>query len=461
MRALFTDYKLLNQVIDSFVSFCPVLRVKFPNTLDEKRRDKKIALINSAIDRISWEKINPLIYDALETEGDSFYYLFFDEERDKQDPNKFKIPDLAPLDSLNMKNILLDDFNKPKVYIYEQEIESEEVDLMTGEVKEGSKQKVTFLFEKGKVHRITADKTEQGEFIKDKDGNMSIRTITKANRKSYTDIIPIIHIQSKKRQDEKFSIIPADDYIELVLHLAQTQSDIRATNRQMGFPRITTLDCAYVAGEGRIGAVRVARSGYFDEKNKFVSASESDTPMKGDIIQHSSATNESMFREEENITDSLYNLVCITNPTLMKRVGSSDSSKVLQQVNARMKRKIELYVDNIIDAFKIYFKVLLTENDLWDEEDIGLSFEKPRSIIENSVYDDLLIDQLELNTGMNTIEKKLREAGYSEEQINQHIEQVNNDIRNGKNDVSISKQIKNQVDNSNNSVVTQSEVKNG
>lgn len=464
MKALFTDYKLLNQVIESFVSFCPDLEPNFPNTLDDSRRNKKIALIKSAMDRIGWKKMNHLIYDILESEGDCFYYIYFDEEKDGKEPNNFKIPNLSLLDSVNMRNIVHDEFNQPNFYIYKQEIEIESVDLLTGDVKEVSKQDTTFIFEKGKVHRVTPDKNEQGEFIKDKEGKMVIKSLTKANRKSYVDIIPIIHIPSKKKQTEKFSIIPAEDYVEVILHLAQIQSDIRATNRQMGFPRITTLDCEYIKGSGKVGGVRVARSGYFNEKDEFISTINGDdigSVVQGKVIQHSSATNESFFREEENVTDYLYNLVAITNPTLMKRVGSSDSSKVLQQVNARMKKKIELYVDNIIEAFKVYFKVLLTENDLWDEEDIGLSFKKPRSIIENSVYDDLLIDQLELNTGTSTIEKKLRENGLSQDEIKLHIQQVNDDIRNGKNDVKIDKYVENTVDNASNSLKLQSEENNG
>lgn len=464
MKALFTDYKVLNQVIEAFVSFCPDLEPQFPNTIDEERRDKKIALIKTAMDRIGWKKMNYLIYDILESEGDCFYYIYFDEELDKKNPNNFKIPNLSLLDSINMRNIVHDEFNQPVFYIYKEEIEIETVDLLTGNVTSESTQDTTFIFEKGKVHRITPDKNEEGEFIKDKDGKMVIKSLTKSNRKSYMDIVPIIHIPSKKKQTDKFSIIPAEDYVELVLKLAQIQSDIRATNRQMGFPRITLLDCEYTKGSGKIGGVRVARSGYVDKENKFVSyldGTNTESPTQGKIIQHASATNESFFREEENVTDYLYNLVAITNPTLMKRVGSSDSSKVLQQVNARMKKKIELYVDNIIEAFKVYFKVLLTENDLWDDEDIGLSFRKPRSVIENSVYDDLLIDQLELNTGTSTIEKKLRENGASEDEIKLHIQQVNDDIRNGKNDVKINKQVKQTVDNASNSVNTQSEVNNG
>lgn len=464
MRALFTDYKVLNQVIEAFVSFCPDLEPQFPNTIDEERRDKKIALIKTAMDRIGWKKMNYLIYDILESEGDCFYYIYFDEELDKKNPNNFKIPNLSLLDSINMRNIVHDEFNQPVFYIYKEEIEIETVDLLTGNVTNESTKDTTFIFEKGKVHRITPDKNEEGEFIKDKDGKMVIKSLTKSNRKSYMDIVPIIHIPSKKKQTDKFSIIPAEDYVELVLQLAQIQSDIRATNRQMGFPRITLLDCEYTKGNGRIGGIRVARSGYVNEDNKFVSyldGTNTESTVQGKIIQHSSATNESFFREEGNVTDYLYNLVAITNPTLMKRVGSSDSSKVLQQVNARMKKKIELYVDNIIEAFKVYFKVLLTENDLWDDEDIGLSFRKPRSVIENSVYDDLLIDQLELNTGTSTVEKKLRESGASEEEIKLHVQQVNDDIRNGKNDVKINKQVKQTVDNTNNSVNTQSEVNNG
>lgn len=139
----------------------------------------------------------------------------------------------------------------------------------------------------------------------------------------------------------------------------------------------------------------------------------------------------------------------VTNPTLMKRVGSSDSSKVMQQVNARMEKKIERYVNNIIDAFTVYFKILFLENNVYNEYDENFSFEIPRSMIKNSAYDDLLLDQVGLNIGKYTLKDLLKKQGLSEEEINEHFKELNKEYINGKNDIEINKEMEYTVENSN------------
>lgn len=425
MRKLFTDYKFLDQVINAFVSYCPTLKTPiFEYTKKNKKRiDKKIELIKEALSVIKWEELNSQIYDTLESEGDCFFYIYFDE---KTEEDEFKIPRLKVLDSSKMKNIVMDSSDTPRAYIYVDKEYDEEIDYINGNVTKSNEREVTYIFEKGTVHKIEQSSSKKGTVLeKDEKGKVNVVSSVD-NLDFYKNIIPIIHIHSKKRQDEKFSVIPAEDYVELCLQLAQIQSDIRATNRQLGFPRITLVDCEFVAGDGRIGGVRVAKT--------LQNEGDMETP-KGQVIQHSSATNESFFTEEKNVTDYLYNLVCITNPTLMNRVGSSDSSKVLQQVNARMEKKIESYINNIIQAFKPYFRILLLANGLYDSADANLSFEKPKSIIKNSVYDEALIDQLELNNGIETIQSKLREKGKSSQVIENHMEELNEEISQGSDDI--------------------------
>lgn len=425
MRKLFTDYKFLDQVINAFVSYCPTLKTPvFEYTKrNRKKIDKKTELMKEALSTIKWEELNSQIYDTLESEGDCFFYIYFDEETDI---DEFRIPKLKVLDSSKMKNIVVDSSNTPNAYIYVDTEYDEEIDYVTGNVTKSNEREVTYIFEKGIVHKIEKNKSNKGQLLeKDEDGKMNVVSSVD-NLDFYKNIIPIIHIHSRKRQDEKFSVIPAEDYVELCLQLAQIQSDIRATNRQLGFPRITLVDCEFIAGDGRIGGVRVAKT--------LQNESDFETP-KGQVIQHSSATNESFFTEEKNVTDYLYNLVCITNPTLMNRVGSSDSSKVLQQVNARMEKKIEGYINNIIQAFKPYFRILLLANNLYDKEDVNLSFSKPKSIIKNSVYDEALIDQIELNNGLETIQSKLRAKGRTSEAIESHMEELNEEISQGTDDI--------------------------
>lgn len=429
MKRLFTDYKLLNQVLENFKSFCPTLKPQSISESNKKNiKDKKKRLVDTAIKTISWDKINSEIYDILEVNGDCFFYIYFDDTEVISKKDKFRIPKISLLTSKNMIDILKDDSNETLAYIYEDNIVQNEIDYETGNITENDLGTARYIFKKGEVFRYIQGKKESGNLSVDEQGILKIKKIE--NSESYKDIIPIIHIPSNKRQDEKFSAVSAQDYVELCLQLMQIQSDIRATNRQLGFPRITLLDCKYVEGDGRIGGVKRAVS--VSEENEYMDK-------QGQVIQHSSATNESFFEEEDRVTDYLYNLVGVTNPTLMKRVGSSDSSKVMQQVNARMEKKIERYIDNIIQAFSVYFKILFLENNVYNEYDENFSFEKPRSIIKNSPYDDLLLDQLGINIGKYTIQDLLKKQGKTDEEIEKHFEQLNKEIVNGKNDITVNK----------------------
>ncbi len=435
-RKLLMDTRVLAQVLDFFISFCPILKPKVVSGKNKKNIKKKDRLVKKAMKKIRWDTINPQIYDILETEGDCFFYIYFDDEEDEDGDI---IPNITLLDSKNMINAIVNNMNNKTIaYIYEAEDIVETVNYTTGEVDIEDNGQFVYIFEKGKSSKIgkKAGTTEEGMLV-EQEGDLIIKT--KDNKESYAEIIPIIHISSDKKANEKFSIIPAEDYVSLCLKLMAIQSDIRATNRQMGFPRITALDCTYVAGDGRIGGIRVAKS--IKDKDD-----EDDEPRKGQIIEHKASTNQAMFEEENRLKDALYDLVGVTNPTLMKRVGSSDSSKVIQQVNTRMEAKITRYVDNIIEEFKKYFMVLFKENQVYEDDyDIDYSFTKPRNIIKNSKYDELLQDDLELKTGQATIKDLLMRNGKNLEQIDEHFKEVNYEKVNGGDDISRDKEIKKEV----------------
>ena len=299
MKRLFTDYKLLNQVLENFKSFCPTLKPQSISESNKKNiKDKKKRLVDTAIKTISWDKINSEIYDILEVNGDCFFYIYFDDTEVISKKDKFRIPKISLLISKNMVDILKDDSNETLAYIYEDNIVQNEIDYETGNITKNDLGTAKYIFKKGEVFRYIQGKKESGNLSVDEQGVLKIKKIE--NSESYKDIIPIIHIPSNKRQDEKFSAVPAQDYVELCLQLMQIQSDIRATNRQLGFPRITLLDCKYVEGDGRIGGVKRAVS--VSEENEYMDK-------QGQVIQHSSATNESFFEEEDRVTDYLYNLV--------------------------------------------------------------------------------------------------------------------------------------------------------
>ncbi|MGL4425569.1 MAG: hypothetical protein ACRCZ0_01835 [Cetobacterium sp.] len=428
MKKLFIDYKMLNKVIEMFTSFCPDLVQAIPKG---KNSEKKTQLIKATLSSIKWNHINSQIYDMLETKGDVFYYIYFDKEAKGAKKKVSRIPKIRQLNTEDMQNIILDKANNPVAYIYKHKLFDEIINYKTGETAKENEREEVLIFEKGQCTRVVEKTSETGDLLLDENGEVVVVKTTIKNDDSFKDIIPIIHVASKKRQDEKFSIIPAEEYVDLCLVIDQIHSDIRAVNRQMGFPRTVLMDCSFVDGDGRIGGVRKAVSDKIE--------GDFERPNQGHIVDLQIKNGlDSTFSELTNAVDNLYDIVGITNPTLMNRVSSSDSSKMYNQVNMRMEQKIEGYIDNVIEAFKPFFRILLAMNGMYVElEDHDYSFEKPQSIIKNSAYDELLIRQLELNIGYKTLHEILLEKGCSEEEIADHFKKINTEFRNGTNDLSV------------------------
>lgn len=431
MRKLYVNHRVLNMLIELFTSFCPDLTL--PSTKG-KSASKKIELLKATLIDIKWSDLNSQIYDLMEAKGDVFYYIYFDKSKTKSKGKKeFMIPRIRALEAENMKYIILNEFNEATAYIYKHKIYDEIINYQTGEVTKENEREETLIFEKGKCHRVINRIDEEGNLVKDEEGKLIVEKKTINNDDSFKDLIPLIHIASKKRQDEKFSVIPAEDYIQQCLIIDQIHSDIRAINRNLGFPKHMLLDCKIVRGDGQIG-------GFIELESVKPAEDTGETQPQGKVID-SQIRNalDSVNIELNHTIDMVYDIVGITNPTLMKRVSSSDSSKMYNQVNMRMEQKIEGYIDNIIEGFKPFFQIVLAMNGLYNEkEDYGYSFAKPQSIIKNSAYDELLIKQLELNTGVKTLYDQLKANGYTDEEITAHFKRINEEVRNGKNDLQIS-----------------------
>ena len=299
--------------------------------------------------------------------------------------------------------------------IYKHTVYDEIIDYKTGDVEKTNEREEVIIFEKGKCTKIVDRKDSQGNLALDEEGKIIVDKTVVKNIELLSDVIPLIHVSSIKRQDEKFSIIPAEKYVDLCLIIDQIHSDVRAINRNLGFPKTMLLDCQITDGDGRVG-------GYIEVETK-KNPDDMEGVRQGQIIDRQIKNGlDSAKWELGHAIDTLYDLVGITNPTLMQKVSSSDSSKMYNQVNMRMEQKIEGYIDNIIEGFKPFFQIALTMSDLYvDKEDYGYSFAKPQSIIKNSAYDDLLIKQLELNTGYKTLYDLLKERGFTDEEIDEHL----------------------------------------
>jgi hypothetical protein len=135
---------------------------------------------------------------------------------------------------------------------------------------------------------------------------------------------------------------------------------------------------------------------------------------------------ESIFKQIRRREDALYDSAGLVNKTAQEKLGNTDSARVIVTYEAPKKNKIELYVDNIIEGMEFYIKVLLKENNLYDEDiDYGVSLFKPKHLSQVSIFDEQLHDQNALNLGSKSKEEIALQNGDSFEDIkNRDIEDV-------------------------------------
>jgi hypothetical protein len=432
-KKLYFSYGFMDKVINMFVSFCPVLSHDIPTGKKKDAYGKKNKVIKKVLNSIKWKQLNKEIYDTLESGGDAFLHFYFDKKK-----GRFNVKILK---SENMRNIIRDEFNNPTTYIYKEEISEENIDYTTGEVIQTYADTVTTIYEKNKVCIIRNLKDEQGNALEDKDGKKVVKLYEESDSETYKDMIPIIHIPSFKKDSDKFSKIPAGEYVDDCLTLDQITSDIRGIHRQYAFPKLFLMDSKIIAGDGRIGGAIRLESIVPDDVEAI------DWTHQGNLnVVQISNSSEPIFREYATVVDNLYDTVGLTNPSLMREIGSSDSSKMYQQVNSRMQNKIETYIDNIIEAFRPFFKMILMHEGVYEEDfDDGYSFARPDNIIKNSAYDDLLYDQIALNSHVTTIQELMKRKGKTEGEIQQMTQEINEEFFNGEKDARIDKPVKKAV----------------
>lgn len=424
-QKLYIDYKVMNKVLKILISFCPMLEPKkYDVSKNKKKNIKKNELIKLALAENDWANLSNQIYETLETKGDCFFYVYFD---DNKKVNGFNIPRLKMLKSEDMEFVEFDDFNQPITYVYNTQVLKQKVDLSTGFIYNSENKNIKTIFRRGEVIKIEDFKPKENGIVPVNRNGNEVLLSTIPNKDFYSDIIPIVHISADRVQDEQFSVIPADEYVNICLHIDQITSDIRSINRQLGFPRIFLIDCEIAKASGRIGGMYAVKTVSKDLDNEEgIDFSNNQGKVQDIQLKNSQETN---FRELATAMDNLHDIAGITNPTLMSKLGSSDSSKVFQQINARMENKIEGYMDNITKAFKNYFKILLLANDLYDEKvDANMSFEKSKVIIKPSEYDRLINQKIRFNIGEETLREHLVKQGKTVQEIDAHIEDLNKEI---------------------------------
>ena len=408
--------------VNKFVSYCPDLDVFVPNEpLDKRKKSVKEAqkkVVDKFLKDIKWKSKCSSIYKDLELKGDVFYYMYF--------PNKeAKTPKFKYLEPKNMVDIILDSDGKPMAYKYiENYVEtdiSQTGDFITKYIGE-----VIYVFTRGKteVYKQSFDlDPKTGTYIesRDKNGKKIYNKQTYPNRASYIDEIPIVRIPSLLKDGEKFSTIPASKYIEHALTLDDLNSNIKFINMMLGFPVMFIINGRMVKGEWMPGGVI-----YIDDiKSNDIDGSYTASQHEAKLVDVQIKNDlETLFRYYEDEEDALKESIGLISKSLQMKLGSSDSSRVIQQLIAPMGNKIELYVDNIIEAMEMPIKVVLKENNLYDEDrDSGSSLHKPPFMVNVSPFDQQIWEQNEVNMGNKTKEEIALSKGNSYTEVEQRTKE--------------------------------------
>lgn len=419
LKKLYTSRDFMKIVIDKLVSFCPELSVV------DTRTDKQKKLSDKWIRSNQWTSLIDELYANFEKKGDNFLQIYFKNNEDK-------IPKVKVLDPKNMKYIILDKNENPKAYIYREFKRKRVINYIDGTVSYVGGRYITKIFEKGRTILIDDDKrdktfkTVNGEIIK-------ITSIVK-NRPSYENEFALICMSGKKNQSDLFTIPPAYFYIDDVLTLDKITTNIHTVNSQLGFPIKYLIDGTIVAGKLLPGSHFICKSDRVDvNSNTAITGSD----FKQMAVKDIQITNDikTIFTEYEDVKDSVYEKTGLIMPSLERMLGSTDSSRVIQQLRINSENKIEFYVDEIILKMGIIFEILFKENEAWTTKDDFISFIKPSFIFKVSPFDETMLDTMLLNNKTETRQSINKKNGDSNEEILQkenRLKQEDGDVNESK-----------------------------
>lgn len=437
-KRLYVTKGAVDEVISKLVAFCPILEA------ETNVSDKKATYIKKILQNIKWQTLNTTIYDILESKGDCFLYYYFDEKNTEEGTQY--MPYITVIPTEEVSDIVLDKFNRPVAYIWKTKQADVTFNIESKKVEKENEKDVVIVFEKGQVTMIDDSSVLKGHaLVNDKHNNIKVLKTT-ISPEVIGDLFSIIHIKSNEVSNCPFSRIPADKYIDDSLRLDQIESDIRGSNRIIGFPKMFLIDGEIVDGSTNIGgfaSVKSDRELLEDDREeddiittyglnnnfKYPQAQIKDIQINNDL--------RSMFNERNDVYDSLHEKAGLTPPSLNIHLSKSDSSKVYQQINRRMEQKIQIYIQNIIEGFKPFFESVLKLADMYDDTDIDYSFKMPTSVLRDSAYDVALTNSIKLKSGEETIQTLLAKKGLSQEEIENHIKALNEELMLGTDDISI------------------------
>lgn len=404
MKKVINELKILAPMMDSFTT----------------NKVKQVKVLKKMLKTVQWNQLLYEIYETLETKGDFFAYW------NEGDDNKVNgIPNLVVLDSENMEDIELDPYTKqPIKYIYKDWVEEKVIDEKTGTVSYINGRDRTIIFAKGYIRINDTFKFEKGYEIF-------------YNKNEYSDMIRLIHIPSFKKKNEIFSEIPAQQYIDPCLLLDKIDTNRHTINDHLGFP------FPFIVG----GYVNADKSFLVPGGQAVVEPEDwlknASTPIKPDIVKMEINNDlKSIVDEKLDAVSDLYKKACLIREALEEKLSSSDSSRNISQMRLGIEQKNKKYYTNIAESqgMRDYIKVVLMENGVWNKTDEdNITFEVPTILINNSVFDELLMKAQLRALGESTLEDELIAKGKNESEIKAHKDKVNEELYGKNNDMSFQK----------------------
>ena len=422
--AMYVSYEYMTKVIQELKVLAPLMK----NFTTE---DTKYISVLSTMSRIvDWNQLFFEIYETLETKGD-FFATWSTNDESKIDG----IPRLRVLETESMDDIQLNPLtNEVEAYIYKETVKDERLDEENGTLDDENSREVTWIFKKGYIRANDSVKYEKGYKIF-------------KNKPEYSDIIRIIHIPTFKKQSDKFSKIPAIEYIDPCLLLDRVHTSRSTINDHLGFP-FPFIIGGYIDRD-KSQLIPGGSACIFPEE--WLAEKENQMPQ---VVQMEINNDLQSIKDEiyDAVTD-LYKKVCLMREGLEEKLGSSDSSRNISQLRLGLEQKNKKYYTNISVGFETYIKVVLQESKVLKKKDMKkfISFKVEDILVNNSLFDSLLLTAQKRALGYSTLDSELKEAGMTDAEITKRKELITEELYGKNNDMSFSpNEIKDRVSNGNN-----------
>jgi hypothetical protein len=403
LKKIYNPLGYMKKISNEMILLSPKL-VEF-NTI----KYKKLKVLKKVLSENKWNSLNQEIYKTQENKGDFFAYWYY--------PEGTTIPKIKVLESERIQDIILDREGNPTKYVYKEVVVDEDIDETNANVISRDSYEITMVFAKGYI-RVNDPK-------KYKDTGFRIFP----NKKWEEDIIRLIHVPTFKNQKDKFSSIPAVDYIDNILLLNAITTDIRYINRLAGFP-IAWLKDAEIDDE--ISAMMPGGKVHYNSISDGLE--KRDARVDFQEIRNDLAT----LRQERELTESsLYKLSGLIREKLEEILSRSDSSRVIAQLRLTLEAKFEKYCSNIAEAFKPIFKSVLIANNLYSVTEEDITFKMPDQFINTSILERLEILNTKIALGGTTMQEEWDKEGLSKQEQTIRKKNINEEVVLGKDDVRI------------------------